>query len=143
MTDAEYKVLKTAFDYDFIAVEMNSLDVSEQEAAIKLSRAGLITMYGCNDSFIITDSGKTAVLRFEEQKQAIEYHAKKEADQNAKDREKEAAKELREEKKQRTKDRRETFFFWLRAFLDLLFLVAGILLERYVDIGNLISGLFT
>ena len=137
MTETEYKVLKTAFDYDFIAVEMTSLDVLEQEAAMKLSKAGFVTMYGCDDSFVITDNGRSAVLRFEEQKQALEYHAKKEADQNAKDREKEIVKEVQE----RRKEKREARGSWLQFWLGLIvgWILGGFTFKEFV---RFISGLF-
>lgn len=107
------------------------MPAQKQLAVHMLAAAGMVELFGDETSYRVTDAGMAA-LRAE----------KEMMEERAKQKEEEEAREKREETKQKAKNKRETLFFWLRALLDLFFLIAGAVIERNTDIVDWFLSLF-
>ena len=112
-------------------VEADGMTDEQLRAIQLLACTGLIESFGVYGGYRITNAGMDA-LRAEEEM----------VKERTKQKEEEKAREEREGAKQKAKDKRETLFFWLRALLDLLFLIAGALIERNTDVVDRFLSLF-
>lgn len=131
MSDIEIGILSIGRNLHPCVVEVDGMTDQQIRAIQLLSAEGLVESFGPYGGYRITDDGIRALRAEEEMRE-----------QRSKQKEEEESRRMDEEQKEKTKNKRETLFFWLRALLDLFFLIAGAVLERNTGFVDWIISIF-